>query len=142
MRILLGVPATLLRGLGRAASATARHAGGLGLLAWRIARSTLSGGAAFRDVMARAFLMGVPSVPLVAGPVLDGGGPYWHRRYLFYEIIKGLALAIPIPRCAVHLPFLTRGGAVGVGRTSPASVGIMIIAMLDVDVLGPHLFLN
>jgi len=53
------------RTLGRAALVTARHAGGLGILFWRICAATLRGRVAFHDVMAQALEMGVGSLPLV-----------------------------------------------------------------------------
>lgn len=55
----------LLAALGRASEATARHVGGMALLAWRSARATLSGRVALKDVLDQAVEMGVGSLPLV-----------------------------------------------------------------------------
>jgi phospholipid/cholesterol/gamma-HCH transport system permease protein len=53
------------RALGRAADVTARHAGGLGILAYKIGVATLKGRVSFADVLAQALEMGVHSLPLV-----------------------------------------------------------------------------
>lgn len=54
-----------IRILGRTALYTARHAGGLGLLTWRIGAATLSGRVTLRSVMDQIYEMGVMSIPLV-----------------------------------------------------------------------------
>jgi phospholipid/cholesterol/gamma-HCH transport system permease protein len=57
--------AGVVRTLGRVARAAARHAGGMGILAGRIGKSTLGGQVHFRDIIAQAYTMGVQSIPLV-----------------------------------------------------------------------------
>ena len=54
-----------IRILGRVGQGVARHAGGLGLLTWRVASATLSGQVGLRAVTAQAYAMGVQSLPLV-----------------------------------------------------------------------------
>jgi len=54
-----------VRTLGRATLAVGRHAGGLGLLAWRVGVATLRGKVAVSAVVAQAYEMGVLSLPLV-----------------------------------------------------------------------------
>jgi len=49
----------------RAAESVTRHAGAMGLLAWRMLVATLLGRVAVRDVAAQAYSMGVQSLPLV-----------------------------------------------------------------------------
>lgn len=55
----------LLAALGRAAEATARHVGGMAILATQSARATLAGQVALKDVLDQAVEMGVGSLPLV-----------------------------------------------------------------------------
>ena len=54
-----------VRTFGRAALAVARHAGGLGLLTWRIGAATISGRVSLRSVTDQIYEMGVLSFPLV-----------------------------------------------------------------------------
>ena len=261
---LLAPITSVIRGFGRAGQFTARHAGGLGILTYRIAAATLRGRVSFRSVMAQAHEMGVLSLPLVLvtavlsgvvtsqqggyqftgsvplyvlgsvvassvvlelGPVMTafviigrvgaritaelgtmqvseqidallslgrdpvpvlaaprllagvlvmpllvgiantvglfagmvaaqatvglgsesflyGARLYWHNWDLLYSLMKGLAFGFIIPLISVHMGFLTRGGAEGVGRATTASVVFMIIAVLVLDAMFPPLFLN
>ena len=255
---------TPVRTLGRVSQAVARHAGGLGLLTWRIASATLSGKVGFRAIATQAYEMGVLSLPLVLvtaclsgivtsqqggyqftnsiplyvlgsvvaegvilelGPVMTaivivgrvgaritaelgtmqvseqidalyslgrdpvrvlaaprvlagivvmpllvgfanvaglfagmvaaratvglgyeaffyGASLFWHSWDLFYSLMKATVFGFIIPLISVHMGFLTRGGAEGVGRATTASVVFMIISVLVLDALFPPLFLN
>jgi phospholipid/cholesterol/gamma-HCH transport system permease protein len=73
---------------------------------------------------------------------LYGARLFWHNWDLFYSIMKGTAFGFIIPLISVHMGFLTRGGAEGVGRATTTSVVIMIISVLVLDALFPPLFLN
>ncbi|MCU0241186.1 MAG: ABC transporter permease [Vicinamibacteria bacterium] len=73
---------------------------------------------------------------------LYGARMYWHSWDLFYSLMKALAFGFIIPVISVHMGFLTRGGAEGVGRSTTASVVFMIIAVLVLDALFPPLLLN
>jgi phospholipid/cholesterol/gamma-HCH transport system permease protein len=55
----------LVRALGRAGSGVARHAGGLGLLAWGSLVAVAAGRVKARDMLAQLHSVGVQSVPLV-----------------------------------------------------------------------------
>src|SRR6266496_2460513 len=57
--------AGLVRTIGRVSRSSARHAGGMGFLAWRAAKATLAGRVHLREVVIQAYSMGVQSVPLV-----------------------------------------------------------------------------
>src|SRR2546426_12550481 len=57
--------AGLVRAIGRVSRSSARHAGGMGFLAWRAAKATLAGRVHLREVVIQAYSMGVQSVPLV-----------------------------------------------------------------------------
>jgi len=61
----LARPIGPIRAIGRWGEAMARHAGGMGLLAWHTVRATLTGQVAFRDVVIQCYSAGVQSVPLV-----------------------------------------------------------------------------
>jgi phospholipid/cholesterol/gamma-HCH transport system permease protein len=54
-----------VRGLGRVSRSVARHAGGLGLLAWNVGAATLRGRVSAKSVLDQAYEMGVLSLPLV-----------------------------------------------------------------------------
>jgi phospholipid/cholesterol/gamma-HCH transport system permease protein len=73
---------------------------------------------------------------------LYGARLFWHNWDLFYSIMKGTAFGFIIPLISVHMGFLTRGGAEGVGRATTTSVVIMIISVLVLDAMFPPLFLN
>jgi phospholipid/cholesterol/gamma-HCH transport system permease protein len=73
---------------------------------------------------------------------LYGARLYWHSYDLFYSEMKALAFGFVIPLISVHMGFLTRGGAEGVGRSTTASVVFMIIAVLVADAMFPPLFLD
>jgi phospholipid/cholesterol/gamma-HCH transport system permease protein len=58
------VPAPI-RAIGKWGEGVARHAGGMGVLAWRTVAVTVTGRVAFRDFITQAYSTGVQSVPLV-----------------------------------------------------------------------------
>jgi phospholipid/cholesterol/gamma-HCH transport system permease protein len=82
------------------------------------------------------------SVGLGRESFLYGARLFWHSYDLFYSLMKALAFGFIVPLIAVHMGFLTRGGAEGVGRATTASVVFMIIAVLVSDAIFPPLFLN
>jgi phospholipid/cholesterol/gamma-HCH transport system permease protein len=82
------------------------------------------------------------SVGLGSDSFLYGARLFWHSYDLFYSMMKALAFGFVVPLIAVHMGFLTRGGAEGVGRATTASVVFMIIAVLVSDAIFPPLFLN
>jgi len=73
---------------------------------------------------------------------LYGARLFWHSWDMFYSLMKSVAFGFIIPVTSVHMGFLTKGGAEGVGRTTTASVVFMIIAVLVTDAVFPPLFLN
>ncbi len=73
---------------------------------------------------------------------LYGARMYWHNWDLFYSLLKAVTFGFIIPVISVHMGFLTRGGAEGVGRSTTASVVFMMIAVLVLDALFPPLFLH
>jgi phospholipid/cholesterol/gamma-HCH transport system permease protein len=67
MQNLLARSATgILARIGRTAEDVFRHVGEMAILAWRVARTTLAGHVALRDVMIQLQSVGVGSIPLVA----------------------------------------------------------------------------
>jgi phospholipid/cholesterol/gamma-HCH transport system permease protein len=54
-----------LRALARSGDATARHAGGIGILVFNTTRALITGQVRVRDVVAQIHLMGIHSLPLV-----------------------------------------------------------------------------
>lgn len=73
---------------------------------------------------------------------LFGARLFWHSWDLFYSLMKGLVFGFVIPLISVHMGFVTRGGAEGVGRATTRSVVFMIVSVLVLDALFPPLFLN
>jgi phospholipid/cholesterol/gamma-HCH transport system permease protein len=73
---------------------------------------------------------------------LYGARTWWHTYDLFYSMMKAFTFGYIIPLISVHMGFLTRGGAEGVGRATTASVVFMIVAVLVCDAMFPPLFLN
>jgi len=71
-----------------------------------------------------------------------GARMYWHNWDLFFSILKGFSFGFIMPLIAVHMGFLTTGGAEGVGRSTNASVVFMTITMLVMDALFPPLLLG
>jgi phospholipid/cholesterol/gamma-HCH transport system permease protein len=71
-----------------------------------------------------------------------GARMYWHNWDLFYSLLKGFTFGFWMPLIAVHMGFLTTGGAEGVGRATNASVVFMTIVMLVMDALFPPLLLG
>jgi phospholipid/cholesterol/gamma-HCH transport system permease protein len=67
---------------------------------------------------------------------------YFHGWDLFYSLTKALAFGFVIPLISVHMGLLTRGGAEGVGRTTTASVVLMVLSILVIDALFPPLLLG
>jgi phospholipid/cholesterol/gamma-HCH transport system permease protein len=82
------------------------------------------------------------SVGLGADAFLFGARMFWHDWDMLYSLTKGIGFGFIIPVIAVHMGFLTRGGAEGVGRSTTSSVVFMIIAVLVMDAMFPPLFLN
>src|SRR4029453_11631285 len=72
---------------------------------------------------------------------LYGARLFLKKWDLFFSIMKGTAFGFIIPLISVHMGFLTRGGAEGVGRATTTSVVLMIISVLVLDALFPPLFL-
>src|SRR5262249_38807925 len=73
---------------------------------------------------------------------LYGARLFWHSWDLFYSLMKGPLSGFIIPLIAVHMGLGPRGGAGGVGRSTPPAVVIMIISVLVLDAMFPPLFLN
>jgi len=71
-----------------------------------------------------------------------GARLYWHSWDMFYGVIKGMTFGFIIPLISVHMGLLTTGGAEGVGRSTTASVVMMIIAVFVSDAVFPPLLLN
>jgi phospholipid/cholesterol/gamma-HCH transport system permease protein len=63
----------LLARLGRTSEAVARHAGEMTLLTLRVAKATLTGQVALRDVMGQLMSIGVGSIPLVTVTAILSG---------------------------------------------------------------------
>lgn len=121
-----------LRALGRAALVTARHAGGLGILFWRVAIATLRGRVSFRDVSAQALEMGVHSLPLVmVTSVLSGvvtsqqGGYQFTGSIPLYVLGSVVASSVVLELGPVMTAFVLIGR---VGARITAEIGTMQVS--------------
>ncbi len=121
-----------LRALGRAALVTARHAGGLGILGWRIGVATLRGRVAFREVAAQAMEMGVRSTPLVlVTAVLSGvvtsqqGGYQFTGSIPLYVLGSVVASSVVLELGPVMTAFVLIGR---VGARITAEIGTMQVS--------------
>jgi len=73
---------------------------------------------------------------------LYGARLFWHSWDLFYSFSKAVVFGLAIPLISVHMGFLTRGGAAGVGRTTTQAVMFMTLTILILDALFPPLMLQ
>ncbi len=73
---------------------------------------------------------------------LYGARLFWHSWDLFYSLSKAVVFGLAIPLISVHMGFLTRGGAEGVGRTTTRAVMFMTLTILILDALFPPLMLQ
>lgn len=129
-------PADLLlepiRAVGRAGSHAGRHAGGLGILAWRSAAATLTGQVSLRDVLAQVHSIGVQSVPLVmVTAVLSGIVTSQQGGYQFTSSIPLYVLgSIVTSSIVLELgPVLTAVVLIGrVGARITAEIGTMQVS--------------
>jgi phospholipid/cholesterol/gamma-HCH transport system permease protein len=92
------------------------------------------------------FLSGMFAAQMTVGlgneSFLFGARLFWHNWDMFYSLMKATVFGFIIPLISCHMGLLTRGGAEGVGRSTTASVVIMIISVLVLDAMFPPLFLN
>src|SRR4029450_6509587 len=54
-----------VRGLNRVGDSVARHAGDMGILAWRVLVTVVTGKMSYREFLTQAYAMGIQSIPLV-----------------------------------------------------------------------------
>jgi phospholipid/cholesterol/gamma-HCH transport system permease protein len=124
--------AGIVRTVGRVAGAAARHAGGMGVLAGRIAKSTLAGKVHFRDVIAQAYMMGVQSIPLVCVTgVLSGIVTSQQGGYQFTSSIPLYVLGSVVTSSVVLElgPVMTAFVLIGrVGARITAEIGTMQVS--------------
>ena len=118
--------------LGRAAIGFSRHAGGIGLLAARIAGVTLGGRVAFRDVVKQCYAMGVQSLPLViVTAILSGvvtseqGGYQFTGSIPLYVLGSVVASSVVLELGPVMTAFVLIGQ---VGARITAELGTMVVS--------------
>ncbi len=121
-----------LAAVGRATEGAARFTGGVGILAWRVARATLAGRVALRDVLDQALEMGVGSLPLVmVTAVLSGivtsqqGGYQFTSSVPLYVLGSVVATSVILELGPVMTAFVVIGR---VGARITAEIGTMQVS--------------
>jgi phospholipid/cholesterol/gamma-HCH transport system permease protein len=121
-----------VRAVGRVGSYAGRHAGGMGLLAWRSVAATLSGNVKARDVLAQLHSVGVQSIPLVmVTAVLSGIVTSQQGGYQFTSSIPLYVLGSVVTSSVVLElgPVLTAVVLIGrVGARITAEIGTMQVS--------------
>jgi phospholipid/cholesterol/gamma-HCH transport system permease protein len=122
----------IVAALGRAAEATARHVGGMGLLAWHSAVAILTGRVAMGDVLDQALEMGVGSLPLVlVTAILSGivtsqqGGYQFTGSIPLYVLGSVVASSVILELGPVMTSFVIIGR---VGARITAEIGTMQVS--------------
>ncbi len=122
----------LLARIGRTSEAVARHAGQMALLTWRVAKATLTGQVARRDVVAQLMSIGVGSIPLVSvTAVLSGVVTSQQGGYQFTSSIPLYVLGSVVTSSVVLElgPVMTSFVLIGrVGARITAEIGTMKVS--------------
>jgi phospholipid/cholesterol/gamma-HCH transport system permease protein len=131
-RLLLKTALGLLARIGRTAEGAMRHAGEMTLLTWRVARVTLTGRVALRDVLAQLMSVGVGSIPLViVTAVLSGVVTSQQGGYQFTSSIPLYVLGSVVTSSVVLElgPVMTSFVLIGrVGARITAELGTMKVS--------------
>lgn len=121
-----------LAALGQAAEETARHAGELALLVWRVAVAVLRGGVPLRAITEQIYWMGVQSVPIVLlTAVLSGVVTSQQGGYQFTGAVPLYVLGSVVTSSVVLelAPVLTAVVLIGrVGARITAELGSMKVS--------------
>jgi phospholipid/cholesterol/gamma-HCH transport system permease protein len=131
-RLLVGTLLGGLARLGRTAEATFRHAGQMTLLTLGVARATLTGKVALRDVLNQLMAVGIGSIPLVAvTAVLSGVVTSQQGGYQFTSSIPLYVLGSVVTSSVVLElgPVMTSFVLIGrVGARITAELGTMKVS--------------
>jgi phospholipid/cholesterol/gamma-HCH transport system permease protein len=121
-----------IRIVGRLGSDSGRHAGGLGILAWRSLVATLTGHVAVRDVLAQLYSIGVQSIPLVmvtavlSGIVNSQQGGYQFTSSIPLHVLGSIVTSSIVLELG---PVLTAVVVIGrVGARITAEIGTMQVS--------------
>jgi phospholipid/cholesterol/gamma-HCH transport system permease protein len=99
---------------------------------------------AIADCVGPAAGMLATQTSLHLGPqtFIYGARLFWQNWLFVYGQMKAVTFGLIIPVIAIHMGFLTTGGAEGIGRKTTGAVVFMIIAVLLTDAIFPPLFLT
>jgi phospholipid/cholesterol/gamma-HCH transport system permease protein len=125
-------PPGIVRAIGRVGATVARHAGGMGILAWRTMSALVRGQVSLRDFTGQLFAMGVQSLPLVlVTSVLSGIVTSQQGGYQFTGSIPLYVLGSVVTSSVVLElgPVLTAVVVIGrVGARITAELGTMQVS--------------
>lgn len=121
-----------IRAFGRVGGYVARHAGGLGLLAWQSLSALLRGQVRSRDILAQLYSVGVQSIPLVmVTAILSGIVTSQQGGYQFTSSIPLYVLGSVVTESVILElgPVLTAVVLIGrVGARITAEIGTMQVS--------------
>jgi phospholipid/cholesterol/gamma-HCH transport system permease protein len=130
--MILKRPPGIVRAIGRVGATVARHAGGMGILAWRTMSALVRGQVSLRDFTGQLFAMGVQSLPLVlVTSVLSGIVTSQQGGYQFTGSIPLYVLGSVVTSSVVLElgPVLTAVVVIGrVGARITAELGTMQVS--------------
>ncbi|HET8645821.1 MAG TPA: ABC transporter permease, partial [Vicinamibacteria bacterium] len=116
----------------RGAETLARHAGDMGLLAWRALASVVTGKLSYRDFLTQAYSMGIQSLPLVivtailSGVVTTQQGGYQFTSAIPLYVLGSVVTAGVVLELAPVLTAIVLIGRVGARIT--AEIGTMQVS--------------
>src|SRR5438552_13451034 len=121
-----------LQAIGGVGATVPRHAGGMGILAWRTLTALVTGQVSFRSVMVQAYAMGVQSLPLVlvtsilSGVVTSQQGGYQFTGSIPLYVLGSVVTSSVILELG---PVLTAVVLIGrVGARITAEIGTMQVS--------------
>src|SRR6266536_6495587 len=128
----MAVPTGVLRAIGGVGATVARHAGGMGILAWRTFAALLKGQVSLREFVSQSYAMGVQSLPLVmVTSILSGVVTSQQGGYQFTGSIPLYVLGSVVTSSVVLElgPVLTAVVVIGrVGARITAELGTMQVS--------------
>jgi phospholipid/cholesterol/gamma-HCH transport system permease protein len=129
---LLGIPARLIRTVGRTSRTVTEHAGQLGILFWKVVSDLVHLRVSYREIVHQIYVMGVQSVPIVivtailAGIVTSQQGGYQFTGTIPLYVMGSIVVTSVVLELAPVLTAIVLVGRVGARIT--AELGTMEVS--------------